>query len=326
VQLAADQLNKHNVKACCTRSGRGGRGRGRGSKGSGKSYWGKGSRKGKGKGKRSSDDNDKENKDKSNSDGAKLDMSLEEVIDKEKGSGKGKGKRSRDGERKGKGKGKRDWGKGNSDWDDDSYSGRGKGKGWGDRKGSKGYSKGGYGGSKGDRGGPPSSVGAAWNQHDDRDEDDDDYRPGRFGRRRQEDDFNGGRPRAWSDSDRGDRGTWQRVEQPRESVREARRGREERVGRSSKAVEPRGVKRRAAEEPESGRSTKSIKVTNIPRDVSMADLRDAFEAETGKITRCRLDRGTAWIAFQTSSMARKAVDTFDRGELNGQNIGVKLDD
>jgi len=69
----------------------------------------------------------------------------------------------------------------------------------------------------------------------------------------------------------------------------------------------------------------SVKVTNIPRDVNMQDIREAFEQETGKITRCRLDRGTAWIAFNKPQDARKAVETFDRGELNGQTIGVVLD-
>lgn len=70
---------------------------------------------------------------------------------------------------------------------------------------------------------------------------------------------------------------------------------------------------------------KSIKVTNIPKDVNMSDIKEAFEQETGKIARCRLDHGTAWIAFTKPQDARKAVDTFDRGELNGNTIGVVLD-
>jgi RNA recognition motif-containing protein len=73
------------------------------------------------------------------------------------------------------------------------------------------------------------------------------------------------------------------------------------------------------------RAVKSVKVSNIPRDVNMQDIKDAFEQETGKIARCKLDKGTAWIAFTKHSDARKAVDTFDRGELNGNTIGVVLD-
>lgn len=72
-------------------------------------------------------------------------------------------------------------------------------------------------------------------------------------------------------------------------------------------------------------NVKSVKVTNIPWDLEHQDIKDAFEAETGKIIRCKLDRGTAWIAFSKPEHARKAVDTFDHGELNGQTIGVVLD-
>jgi len=329
-----------------------GKGKGRGDKGGAKTvrYWGKGpsDRKGKGKGKRYSDDKEnnenKENKENKKSKEASLDMSLDEVIVKDKGKGKGGKDRGDDwGKSKSKGKGKSSWSWGNSYGD--SWKSNDKG-GWNsDRKGSKGWSKGAYKGDKGDRfdGGsytssrePPREPAAAWNQHDDRDDDEEDgwgkgvgrgsARGGKGDDRRE-----AGRPRGWSDNDRSDRGLWQRVEQAREApIREVRRDsvRDRReVGRGSKVAETRSApqKRRALEEPEGSRSTKSIKVTNIPHDVNVQDIRDAFEQETGKITRCRLDRGTAWIAFQTSGAARKAVDTFDRGELNGQNIGVTLD-
>jgi len=334
-----------------------GKGKGRGNKGGGKTiqYWGKGSsdRKGKGKGKRSSDDKEnkevKDNKENKKSKEASLDMSLDEVIVKDKGSGKRGKDRGEDwGKSKSKGKGKSSWSGGNSKGDSWKSYDNDKG-GWNsDRKGSKGWSKGAYKGDKDDRYDrgakgssyssrePPREPAAAWNQHDDRDDEEEDgWGAGRSARGGKGDDRReAGRPRGWSDNDRADRGLWQRVDQPREaptrdSRREPVRDRRE-VGRGSKVAETRsaplrGEKRRAVEEPEGSRSTKSIKVTNIPHDVNVQDIRDAFEQETGKITRCRLDRGTAWIAFQTSGAARKAVDTFDRGELNGQNIGVILD-
>lgn len=338
---------------------RGSKGRGRGGKGKGKSkksLWGgakasAGAKGGRGKGKKREKDDSAA---ASLSDDAKLDMSLEEVIEKtekRKGSGKGKGNRNKDnwredGEGKGKsrgskGKGKRgrddwdSWGGGGKSWSkggdrwEDSWDRKGKGK--GNRKG--GSSWGDYGGK--DRGKGNFDTPPQWSEHDDRADDlDDDWGGkgrGKFGksRGRAVDDFGAGRVR----SDRGD-GDWQRVPQREERapLRDSRRspprraaGRvdRDRDARASKA-EARGVKRRG-EDLEDTRGTKSVKVTNIPRDVNMQDIKDAFESETGKIARCRLDRGTAWIAFQRPSDARKAIDTFDRGELNGQTIGVALD-
>lgn len=69
-------------------------------------------------------------------------------------------------------------------------------------------------------------------------------------------------------------------------------------------------------------SSKKIKVTNIPRDLDMQDIKEAFESEAGKISLCKMERGTAWITFLNPKDARKAVDTFDRGELNGKTIDV----
>eukprot|EP00931_Biecheleriopsis_adriatica_P123191 TRINITY_DN98242_c0_g1_i1.p1 TRINITY_DN98242_c0_g1~~TRINITY_DN98242_c0_g1_i1.p1 ORF type:complete len:365 (+),score=98.36 TRINITY_DN98242_c0_g1_i1:78-1172(+) len=68
-----------------------------------------------------------------------------------------------------------------------------------------------------------------------------------------------------------------------------------------------------------------VKVTNIPRSLKAADVREAFEAETGKITLCELSKGTCFITFAKPKDAQKAVETFDRGELNGQLITVELD-
>ncbi|OLP76392.1 Tubby-like F-box protein 2 [Symbiodinium microadriaticum] len=71
---------------------------------------------------------------------------------------------------------------------------------------------------------------------------------------------------------------------------------------------------------------KRIKVTNIPKELKAADVREAFEAETGKITLCELSRGTCRITFARAKDAQQAVETFDRGELNGKVISVILED
>lgn len=55
------------------------------------------------------------------------------------------------------------------------------------------------------------------------------------------------------------------------------------------------------------------------------DIKEAFEAEAGRILKCVLDRTTAMITFAKAEDARKAIDTFDRGELNGKMISVTLD-
>jgi len=70
-----------------------------------------------------------------------------------------------------------------------------------------------------------------------------------------------------------------------------------------------------------------IKVTNVPRDLGARDIKHAFEAEAGKTTSCELDgkRGVAYLTFAFPEDARKAVETFDRGELNGKTITVTLE-
>lgn len=63
-------------------------------------------------------------------------------------------------------------------------------------------------------------------------------------------------------------------------------------------------------------------MTNIPRDLEMRDIKDAFQNEAGRITHCEMERGTARITFANGKDAQKAVETFDRGELNGKTITV----
>lgn len=72
-------------------------------------------------------------------------------------------------------------------------------------------------------------------------------------------------------------------------------------------------------------SSKKIKVANIPRDLGMRDIREAFEAEAGRVEHCEMRGDTAYIEFGNAKDARKAVDTFDRGELNGRTIEVTFD-
>jgi len=130
-------------------------------------------------------------------------------------------------------------------------------------------------------------------------------------------------PDSWGAKEREPRGNdWQ------DSERSDRRKAPAREDRESWGTGQRGQKRayeeetrRETREGPSGQS-KRIKVTNIPRDLDMYDIKDAFEAEAGKIVDCKMARGTAMITFGNAKDARKAVDTFDRGELNGKTIEV----
>jgi len=93
-------------------------------------------------------------------------------------------------------------------------------------------------------------------------------------------------------------------------------------------------RKRAFEEEERGAERgrgppKKVKVTNIPRDLDIEDIKDAFEAEAGRIATCDMEKGKsanqAWITFTNAKDAKKAVETFDRGELNGKTIEVTFD-
>lgn len=68
-----------------------------------------------------------------------------------------------------------------------------------------------------------------------------------------------------------------------------------------------------------GRTT--VRVSNVPAELSKQDVKEAFE-EIGKVSRCEVDRGVAIITFGNAADAKKAIHTFDRGELNGQTIYV----
>lgn len=67
-----------------------------------------------------------------------------------------------------------------------------------------------------------------------------------------------------------------------------------------------------------------IKVTNVPSNLDWRDIKEAFE-DVGNVIKCDVDRGVASIIFERAGDAKKAVQTFDRGELNGQTIYVSAD-
>mmetsp|Transcript_40419 Transcript_40419/g.125789 ORF Transcript_40419/g.125789 Transcript_40419/m.125789 type:complete len:126 (-) Transcript_40419:62-439(-) len=114
-----------------------------------------------------------------------------------------------------------------------------------------------------------------------------------------------------------------------------RRGRTARVdrgnpGRGTGGAAPR--KHKLEEEDERGAavaepvaaSWKKVKVRNVPPNLPERDLRNAFEASTGEILRFELIRDTAYITFSRPEDAQKAVETFDRGNLNGNCIDVEI--
>jgi len=68
----------------------------------------------------------------------------------------------------------------------------------------------------------------------------------------------------------------------------------------------------------------TIRVANVPRDLSKRDIIDAFE-DTGKVHSVQVDRGVAWITYGNPLDAKKAVQTFDRKELNGQTLFVTVE-
>eukprot|EP00913_Durusdinium_trenchii_P028126 g26370.t1 len=67
-----------------------------------------------------------------------------------------------------------------------------------------------------------------------------------------------------------------------------------------------------------------ILVKNIPLGLDSRDRRLADSA-TGPVTSCKLSQdGTARISFERPEDAKKAVATFDHGELNGNIINVHI--
>lgn len=67
-----------------------------------------------------------------------------------------------------------------------------------------------------------------------------------------------------------------------------------------------------------------IRVANVPKNLDWREIKEAFE-DSGRVVRCEVDRDIAWITFEDAKIAKKAVQTFDHGELNGQTIFVSLE-
>lgn len=302
------------------------------------SYGRKGGKKGGGKGKSRGEGGGSWSSSRGGGDGGgaskddKLDMALDDVIGSNGDGRKGKGKGWKDSS-------KGSWG-GSRSWDDDDRGSKGsKGKGWSsswspkgggkdktpswmehdDQRGEASSDSWGHSGGGGSRGGGGKdswggrdSWGGDWHKKSegsrgggdrDRDhwvsrDDEHDDRKERYSSRRDRDD----------DRDRGS--SWRRVEQPAE--RPASRG-------------PVSGMKRGREETTSSRHVKRIKVTNVPSDLEATDIKEAFEAEAGRTTSCSLKRGVAYLEFTNAEDARKAVETFDRGELNGKTITVTLE-
>eukprot|EP00927_Polykrikos_kofoidii_P079825 TRINITY_DN76660_c0_g1_i1.p1 TRINITY_DN76660_c0_g1~~TRINITY_DN76660_c0_g1_i1.p1 ORF type:complete len:484 (-),score=102.16 TRINITY_DN76660_c0_g1_i1:191-1642(-) len=243
-------------------------------------------------------------------------------------------------------------GKQNS-WESSNASGGGKGNTWDNSKGSSGGKNNSWDtwkSSKGSSGGEKSNWTPPWNQHDDwrapADEEgwNSNWKSGR------ESDVGGGG--SWADRLSGG-GEWRRVEQqededdadaapsppPRRAPAASTGAKTRRVNLGSsrdvraraeaqRGSSPAKVRRRAREDdPASGQGgrTKRIKVTNIARDLDEQDITEAFEPETGRIVKCVLENRTAFITFAKPEDARKAVEAFDQGELNGKTITATLD-
>jgi RNA recognition motif-containing protein len=74
---------------------------------------------------------------------------------------------------------------------------------------------------------------------------------------------------------------------------------------------------------EPGRRT--VIVTNVPSDLDSKDLKRAFSA-VGVVELCLIVDGMTQITFNTAESALKAVETYNKGKLNGQRIAVKVND
>jgi len=89
----------------------------------------------------------------------------------------------------------------------------------------------------------------------------------------------------------------------------------------------RAIKRRR-EEPKTPKNPPTVKVSNIAKDLSKQDIKEAFEQEAGTIKKCELNSrtGVAIIEFASPAGAKAAVEQYDRGEMNGKTISVTFVD
>lgn len=100
------------------------------------------------------------------------------------------------------------------------------------------------------------------------------------------------------------------------------RQREPRVTRVPQGPDlPARPAREAPSRAERARGFTTIRVSNVPRNLDKMDIKDAFE-DNGRVVKCEVERGVAYVTFDNPRDAQQAVQTFDRGELNGQTIFV----
>jgi RNA recognition motif-containing protein len=66
-------------------------------------------------------------------------------------------------------------------------------------------------------------------------------------------------------------------------------------------------------------SRRTVKVTNIPFDLTWKDIKSAF-SEVGPVERCDVEEGVAHITFRDARDAQNAVKTYDGGDMNGRRI------
>jgi hypothetical protein len=88
--------------------------------------------------------------------------------------------------------------------------------------------------------------------------------------------------------------------------------------KSEKFAKAFGVRRRGSS-PDDSKTT--VKVTNIPYDLTWKDIKSAF-AEVGHVERCDVEDGVAWVVFGNVRDAQDAVRTYNGGEMNGRVIRV----
>mmetsp|Transcript_67912 Transcript_67912/g.140909 ORF Transcript_67912/g.140909 Transcript_67912/m.140909 type:complete len:242 (+) Transcript_67912:29-754(+) len=74
----------------------------------------------------------------------------------------------------------------------------------------------------------------------------------------------------------------------------------------------------------SSSTSRMIKISNIPPSVSMKHLTELFEKGTGKVVASVGERGCAWLTFDHSEEATKAVELFSEGTLDGNIIKVEM--
>merc|ERR1719329_154023 len=250
----------------------------------------------------------------------KLDMSLDDVIESAKGKGrKGKGKGEEGSQKKGGGEENNKW--------DGSWAGGGEGSKWytnvkSEAGGPKSWGGGGSGGKtwapvgKDDWKAKDSKI---WGGNS-KAEDGWASKTGNGGGWGKDNNKSWSGPRGGGDRESG-RGSWGSASTSKHW--DSGSGRDDRGGGSS-----RGTKRSYDDSGSSSRKpssdVKRIKVSNIPKTLDWRDLKNAFEKEAGPVERCELRMGEAMITFTRPQDARRAVETFDRGELNGRTIGVEL--